>query len=113
MYKKISDYGVIGNLRTVALIGLDGSIDWLCLPFLDSPSVFGSLLDDEKGGSFHIRPCDEYDCTARYMEGTNILVTSMRTRTGVMRLTDFMPPEEGREVHEDAPVDLYRFLEVT
>ena len=113
MYKKISDYGVIGNLRTVALIGLDGSIDWLCLPFLDSPSVFGSLLDDKKGGRFHIRPADEYDSTARYREGTNILVTSMRTRTGVMRLTDFMPPEEGREVHEDTPVDLYRFLEVT
>jgi GH15 family glucan-1,4-alpha-glucosidase len=52
MYKKISDYGIIGNLHSVALVGLDGCIDWLCLPHIDSPSVFAAILDDKKGGYF-------------------------------------------------------------
>ena len=112
MYKKISDYGVIGNLRTVALIGIDGSIDWLCLPFLDSPSAFGALLDDEKGGRFRICPVGEYDSVARYISGTNILVTSFRTSQGAVRLTDFMPVDEERAKDESAPVEIYRHLEV-
>ncbi len=112
MYKEISDYGIIGNLRTVALVGMDGSIDWMCLPFIDSPSVFGALLDESKGGKFHICPSGEFDSTARYLEGANILETSMRTRSGVMRLTDFMPVTEGQEKDESAPVELYRIIEV-
>jgi GH15 family glucan-1,4-alpha-glucosidase len=100
MYKKISDYGVIGNLRTIALIGLDASIDWLCLPDLDSPSVFGAILDDEKGGRLSITPVEQYDSVAGYIKGTNVLVTSFRTKSGQMRITDFMPlrgaPDEER-----------------
>lgn len=111
MYKRISDYGVIGNLRTVALLGLDGSIDWLCLPFIDSPSVFAALLDDQKGGRFHVRPAHEFDSVARYLEGTNILETMMRTRTGSVRVLDFMPVIEGREGEESAPIELYRIIE--
>ncbi len=114
MYRKISDYGVIGNFHSLALIGLDGSIDWLCLPHLYSPSVFGALLDSEKGGRFCIKPVDDFDSTAEYLDDTNILSTSFRTRTGEAVLTDFMTipfgPEEERqrERHE-----VYRRLEVT
>lgn len=113
MYKKISDYGVIGNFHSLALIGLDGSIDWLCLPHLYSPSIFGALLDSEKGGYFSVTPEGEYDSTAEYLENTNILSTCFRTRQGEATLTDFMtvpfgPEEERRkERHE-----LYRRIEV-
>lgn len=55
-YQPIENYGIIGNLRTAALVGLNGSIDWLCLPRFDSPSVFGAILDDVKGGRFRIAP---------------------------------------------------------
>lgn len=55
-YKSIGDYGVIGDLHTVALVGKDGSIDWCCFPHFDSPSLFGALLDDQRGGRFRIAP---------------------------------------------------------
>lgn len=113
MYKKISDYGIIGNLHTVALIGVDGSIDWLCLPHLDSPSIFGALLDDNKGGRFSISPAGEWDSVAEYEPGTNILHTRFRTRTGILRVTDFMPVCAcGREEREEASHELYRRVEV-
>jgi GH15 family glucan-1,4-alpha-glucosidase len=84
MYKPISDYGIIGDLRTVALVGKDGAIDWLCLPFIDSPSVFGALLDDEKGGRFSLTPSEPRDSVSEYLPGTNILRTFFTTGTGVM-----------------------------
>ena len=91
MYKKISDYAIIGNLHSIALVGIDGSIDWLCLPHLDSPSVFGGLLDDQKGGRFSITPTGEWDSVAQYLPNTNVLITKFRTREGTLKLTDFMP----------------------
>ncbi len=113
MYKKISDYGIIGNLHSVALIGLDGSIDWLCLPHIDSPSIFGALLDDKKGGRFSISPKGEWDSVAEYEPGTNILHTRFRTRTGILQVTDFMPVCAcGREEREEARHELYRRVEV-
>jgi GH15 family glucan-1,4-alpha-glucosidase len=60
MYKKISDYGIIGDLHSVALIAV-GSIDWMCMPHIDSPSIFGALLDDEIGGRFSIVPSETYN----------------------------------------------------
>ncbi|MEF9425752.1 MAG: glycoside hydrolase family 15 protein [Candidatus Mariimomonas ferrooxydans] len=113
MYKKISDYGIIGNLNTIALVGLDGSIDWLCMPHIDSPSVFGALLDDKKGGRFILSPQDEWDSTAEYIPGTNILKTRFRTRTGVMQITDFMPICAcGVEELEEVSSELYRYVEI-
>jgi GH15 family glucan-1,4-alpha-glucosidase len=113
VYKKISDYRVIGNLHSVALIGLDGSIDWLCLPHIDSPSVFAALLDDKKGGRFSISPMDDWDSVADYLPGTNILVTKFRTRDGLLQLTDLMPlSRDGEEKLERDRHELVRRVEV-
>ncbi|MEE9560788.1 MAG: trehalase-like domain-containing protein, partial [Acidiferrobacterales bacterium] len=113
MYKKISDYGVIGNLHSVALVGLDGSIDWLCLPYIDSPSVFGALLDDEKGGRFRVSPRGAFDSVAEYLPDTNVLRTRFRTRTGIMQVTDFMPVlYTGEGEWEEERQELYRLVEV-
>jgi GH15 family glucan-1,4-alpha-glucosidase len=84
MYKKISDYGIIGNSRTLALVGNDGSIDWLCLPYMDSPSVFAAILDKNKGGCFSIKPAGDWDSRVGYQSGTNILNTMFRTRNGII-----------------------------
>jgi GH15 family glucan-1,4-alpha-glucosidase len=91
-YRDISSYGVIGNLATCALVGRDGSIDWLCTPYLESPSVFGALLDRERGGRFSIAPVMSYDAAHTYRESTNILETEFVTPTGNVTMTDFMPP---------------------
>ncbi len=92
-YKDLEDYGVIGNLETCALVGRDGSIDWLCLPFLESPSVFAALLDAERGGHFWIRPASKYTTNQSYLPDTNILQTTFSTALGIVRITDFMPIE--------------------
>jgi GH15 family glucan-1,4-alpha-glucosidase len=114
MYRKISDYGIVGNLHTVALIGLDGSIDWLCLPHIDSPSVFAALLDDQQGGRFAVAPVAGFDSVAEYLPDTNILRTRFRTSTGVMQVTDFMPVlNAGGQACEEARPELYRCVEVT
>lgn len=113
-YKKISDYGIVGNLISLALIGLDGSIDWLCLPHVDSPCVFAALLDADKGGRFSLAPTGGWDSTAEYLPGTNILKTRFRTPSGELQVTDFMPlPAAGREYLERDSHELYRLAEVT
>ncbi len=113
MYKKISDYGIIGNLQTIALVALDGSIDWFCFPHIDSPSVFGGLLDAGRGGSFSLKPAGPFDSSAAYVPDTNILKTSFRTDTGVMALVDFMSvPFSGKEYLQDNKQPLYRYIEI-
>jgi len=88
---KISDYALIGDARCAALISNTGSIDWLCLPRFDSPSVFNRLLDNLRGGYFSIRPTDNAKSHQHYIDDTNLLITEFRTRTGRVRITDFMP----------------------
>src|SRR5262245_35147686 len=100
-YAPIGEYGVIGDLYTVALVGMDGSVDFLCLPSFDSPSVFAALLDAERGGRFQIAPL--LDGAARkqiYLPDTNVLLTRFLDATGVAELSDFMPVEEaGQQAH--------------
>ena len=90
-YKAISGYGIIGNTRTAALVGYDGSIDWCCFPKFSSPSVFAALLDSKKGGSWSIRPAEKAVSTQSYLEDTNILRTEFRVGSSRVVLTDFMP----------------------
>ncbi len=93
-YKRIEDYGLIGNMHTAALVGNDGSIDWLCLPFFDSPAVFNSILDDEKGGSFSITGVDSVDHRQIYFPETNVLITRFGSDDSAAQVTDFMPVHE-------------------
>jgi GH15 family glucan-1,4-alpha-glucosidase len=90
-YKPISDYGIIGNMLSAALVGIDGSIDWCCLPRFDSPSIFAAILDDEKGGQFHIRPEGPFQSHQAYLPNTNVLQTTFETQMGTASLIDFMP----------------------
>jgi GH15 family glucan-1,4-alpha-glucosidase len=90
-FKPIEDYGAIGNLRTVALIARDGSIDWLCLPYMDSSSVFGAILDNDRGGFFRVAPAGAGPGEQRYIEDTNVLETVFDTPGGRLTVTDFMP----------------------
>src|SRR5919107_1841917 len=92
-YLPIEDYGIIGNLRTVALIGITGSIDWFCFPHFDSPSVFASILDDRKGGCFRIAPAviDGVVHKQIYWPETNVLVTRFLSEEGVAEIIDYMP----------------------
>ncbi|MFQ5944965.1 MAG: glycoside hydrolase family 15 protein [Anaerolineae bacterium] len=91
-YLPIENYGIIGDMRTVALVGLNGSIDWLCYPYFDSPSIFGGILDDSKGGRFKISPTrQEVTHKQLYFPDTNVLMTRFVTPDGVGEVNDFMP----------------------
>ena len=100
-YLPIEDHGIIGDLRTAALVGADGTIDWLCLPRFDAPSVFASILDDEKGGQFRLRPLSYARSQQLYLPDTNVLLTRFLSPEGVAEVLDFMPIEGGREERHD------------
>ncbi len=89
-FKPLSAYGLIGDSRSAALVGADGSIDWACLPDFDSPAVFSAILDP-KAGYFAIRPREPFRASQSYEHGTNVLVTQFTTASGVARIRDFMP----------------------
>jgi len=98
-YQPIENYGIIGNMYTTALVGLNGSIDWFCFPRHDSPSVFAALLDYNKGGHFQITPnIDGATHKQFYWPETNILVTRFLAACGVGEIIDFMPV--GKSVRE-------------
>ena len=91
-YQPIESYGLIGDMRTAALVGTNGSIDWMCFPHFDSPSVFAAILDDDKGGRFVISPTDdEFRTKQLYFPDTNVLVTRFLVDSGVAEISDYMP----------------------
>jgi GH15 family glucan-1,4-alpha-glucosidase len=97
-FQPIENYGVIGNMKSIALVGTNGSIDFLCYPNFDSPTVFASLLDDEQGGKFQIEPrLTDMRVRQLYLPDTNVLLTRFLAEEGVAELADFMPIEKDAE----------------
>src|SRR5262245_61727206 len=105
----LEDYGLVGNMITAALVGRNGSIDWLCLPRFDSPTCFAALLGTPENGRWLITPCESSDQTCqisrRYLPGTAVLETRFETKSGVALLVDFMPLTDDEE-----KVDLVRIV---
>lgn len=112
-YTPLDDYGVIGNGERCALVSLKGSIDWLPLPHVESPTVFAAVLDDVEGGCFSIEPRETYEPQQSYVEGTNVLRTTVETGSGRATTTDFMPihPGDGDPPHERFQHAVYRKVE--
>ncbi len=93
MSTRLEDYALLGDLQTAALVGRDGSVDWLCLPRFDSPACFAALLDTEEAGCWQLAPAAGGACVRRaYREDTLILESDWETATGTVRVIDFMPP---------------------
>lgn len=91
-YLPIEDYGLIGNMHTAALVGRNGSIDWLCMPHFDSPSVFAAILDQKRGGHFKIAPLEDGGAKKQvYWPETNVLITRFLRADGVVEVVDYMP----------------------
>ncbi len=111
----ISDYALLSDCRSAALVSREGSVDWLCLPRFDAPSVFCRLLDPA-GGSFSIRPAGEFDVSRRYLDDTMVLETTFTTSRGTAVLTDALalgPDERGHELGKGSPGVLLRRLVCT
>src|ERR1700761_3834264 len=102
-YPPLEDLGLIGDGATVALVGLDGSIDWLCLPRFDSEPVFCGLLDQDRGGHFTIAPDELMQARQRYEPDTGVLITELRSPTGLVRLTDALALRSGADLTDDVP----------
>jgi GH15 family glucan-1,4-alpha-glucosidase len=100
-YLPIDDYGIIGNMRSAALVGLNGSIDWFCFPHFDSPSIFAKILDHRKGGYFSIRPVAKFETKQFYWPETNVLITRYLTSEGIVEVSDFMPVGSGIKDEDD------------
>src|ERR1700751_4049925 len=101
-YKPIESYDVIGDLPTVAQVGVDGSIDWGCLPHFDSPSICAAILGERKGGFFKIASLYEAQHKQMYLPDSNVLVTRFLSPEGVGEVVDFMPvgdPSRTKKTH--------------
>jgi GH15 family glucan-1,4-alpha-glucosidase len=90
-YQPIENYAIIGDMHAVALVGMNGSIDWFCFPHFDSPSIFARILDDKKGGYFQIAALDGAKPKQLYWPATNVLITRFLSPDGVGEVTDYMP----------------------
>jgi GH15 family glucan-1,4-alpha-glucosidase len=97
-YAPIESYAAIGDGRTVALVASDGTIDWLPLPAIDGTTIFGALLDPERGGSFKLAPLDPYEVERRYLPETNMLETTFTTDDGVATVTDALTLQDGGQL---------------
>jgi GH15 family glucan-1,4-alpha-glucosidase len=109
----IADYGLLADCNTAALVDREGSIDWLCLPRYDSPSVFGRILDPD-AGHWSIRPAAAFTTERRYVPGTLVVETTFTTESGVAKLTDALAFAEGQRGHDlgyDAPHEILRGVE--
>src|SRR5215475_14432436 len=100
-YLPIEDHGLIGDGSTAALVGRNGGISWLCVPRFDSPPLFSRLLDVKHGGSFTIVPEGLIESRQYYLSDTAVLVTEMRSSTGVVRVTDALTLRQGANLTED------------
>jgi GH15 family glucan-1,4-alpha-glucosidase len=112
-FSPIADYGLLADCNSAALVSRDGSIDWLCMPRYDSPSVFARILDPA-AGHWSIRPVEPYEVARRYLPGTLVVETTFTTAAGSVRLVDAMPFVEGQRHHElgyDARHELLRLVE--
>lgn len=114
-YKNIGEYGIIGNTKTAALVGIDGSIDWCCLPSFHSPAAFASLLDHESGGCFELSLADGSPVRQEYEPNTNVLRTVLHSDEGTIQIHDFMPcfMDRGELVVRSEIVRLVRCLDGT
>jgi GH15 family glucan-1,4-alpha-glucosidase len=112
-YPPIGDYALIGDCRSAALISRTGSIDWLCWPRFESPSIFAAILDAEKGGRFAVCPSAEFRTERRYLPETNILETTFHTSDGTVVLRDLMPvsSEQEKRAELGAPHEVLREIE--
>ncbi len=109
-YLPIADHGVIGDGATAALVGRDGAIDWMCVPRFDSPPLFAAILDKARGGAFTIAPRGLRESRQHYEPQTGVLVTEMRSDTGVIRLTDALTLHAGADLGEDASAARHELL---
>ena len=99
-YEPIENYGVIGDLQTIALVGMNGSIDFMCFPHFDSPSIFAALLDHKKGGCFQLAPILRGERRKQiYFPDTNMLLTRFLSADGVAEVSDFMPIKAAGHAH--------------
>ncbi|EGN97770.1 glycoside hydrolase family 15 protein [Serpula lacrymans var. lacrymans S7.3] len=111
-YMSIADHGLIGNLRTAALVSVDGSIESYCIPNFDSPSVFARILDKDKGGHFSITPTVEFTTKQNYLPSSNVLQTKFMNNHGVVSVTDFLPRQANDETTRPLLYWLIRRVEV-
>jgi GH15 family glucan-1,4-alpha-glucosidase len=99
----IEDHGLLGDGRTTALVGRDGAVSWLCAPRFDSPPIFAALLDHQRGGWFRLTPHELEESRQYYLDGSGVLVTELRTRTGLLELTDALTLHRDADLAEPAP----------